>query len=634
MICDVSKHQGAIDWDKLAPHLDFVIIKASGLFANGTDPFYVRNVKGATGHDVPFHAFHFLYCKSEAEARRDAELFFRSVQAGGCWPLFWTLDCEAGWGIANKDAPKLAQAFEDELRRLALAYGPGDIRVALYVAQQKYHSWKLDYEKYAYIWIPGYGEKYKPTMPHDIWQYSDKGRLPGIKGDVDMDVLSGRKPLSFFTGKASTTDEKTQGGTDMNAIDKLIAVAEAEIGYLEKKSNKDLDDKTANAGSKNYTKYNRDMRAWAKSAGINDQWCQNFVDWCFVSAFGLEAAKLLIYTFTNYTPTGSNAFKKRNRYIPRGKGTPKRGDVIYFYSSAKGRIGHVGIVIKVTSSKVYTIEGNTSNASALVTNGGGVKKKSYKLTSTYIDGYGSVDYTAIAGMAFDAPTSSSGEQKLGDRVLKNYTEGADVRELQLKLISLGYDLGSYGADGEFGDCTEMAVRKFQKDKGLTVTGQYDNATHLALCAGESTVRVLYNYTEGPDVKEMQSMLISMGYSCGSYGADGEFGNGTEKAVKKFQQDNGLAVTGKYDAATRDALTAALDAREPGVEPEKARYVQIEKGKQCYVRTAPNTSGKILGVAHSEDKLVYQGQTSESGWHLVSFDNQNGWVSGKYGKLVD
>ena len=48
----------------------------------------------------------------------------------------------------------------------------------------------------------------------------------------------------------------------MKAIDKLIATAEAEIGYLEKKSNKDLDDKTANAGSSNYTKYNRDLKAW------------------------------------------------------------------------------------------------------------------------------------------------------------------------------------------------------------------------------------------------------------------------------------------------------------------------------------------------------------------------------------
>ena len=344
----------------------------------------------------------------------------------------------------------------------------------------------------------------------------------------------------------------------MTAIDRLIATAEAEIGYLEKKSNKNLDNKTANAGSANYTKFNRDLKAWTGVGSLNAQWCQAFVDWVFITAFGLELAKKLIYTWTNYTPTGSNAFKKRDRYIKRGSGKPKRGDVIYFYSTSKGRIGHVGIVYKVTSSTVYTIEGNTSGASSLVTNGGGVKKKSYSLTSSYIDGYGSVDYSAIEGADITVPEAVV--LKLGDRLLSNGDEGEDVKELQQALISLGYSCGSYGADGEFGDCTEMAVRAFQKDHGCEVDGEYGPESHKA-------------------------------------------------------------------------LTAAMEKQPTSADEDKARVVQIEKNKQCYIRTAPNTSGKILGVAHSGDKLIYQGQTSESGWHLVIYDGQNAWVSGKYGKLV-
>ena len=560
MICDVSKHQESIDWDKLSPELDFVVIKASGYYPNGADPYYARNVAGAVSHGVPFHVFHYLYCLTVEEAKRDAKLFYTTVMSQGYKPLYWVLDCEKGWGIVNSMARPVAEAFEAELRRLA----GEDIKVAVYIGHNKYKDYALDYSRYAYVWIPSYGsntgkieDSIVPDFYCDLWQYTSHGRLPGINGDVVLDVLNGDKPLSFFTGKADPTDEKEKGGERMSAIDKLIAVAEAEIGYLEKKSNKDLDDKTANAGSANYTKYNRDMKAWAKSAGINDQWCQNFVDWCFVTAFGIDLARRLIYTFTNYTPTGSNAFKKKDRYIKRGKGKPKRGDVIYFYSTEKGRIGHVGIVYKVTSSKVYTIEGNTSGASTLVTNGGGVKKKSYKLTSTYIDGYGSVDYSVVGVVD---PAEVPATLKLGDRLLKNYIEGPDVKELQEALISLGYDCGGYGADGEFGDCTEMAVRAFQQAAGCDVDGEYGPETHKA-------------------------------------------------------------------------LTAALDTVKAEAEPEKARYVQIERGKQCYVRTAPNTSGKILGVAHSEDKLVYQGQTSETCWHLVSFDNQNGWVSGKYGKLV-
>ena len=44
-----------------------------------------------------------------------------------------------------------------------------------------------------------------------------------------------------------------------NTVDKVLKIAESEVGYLEKKSNKDLDSKTSNAGYNNYTKYGRDM---------------------------------------------------------------------------------------------------------------------------------------------------------------------------------------------------------------------------------------------------------------------------------------------------------------------------------------------------------------------------------------
>lgn len=134
----------------------------------------------------------------------------------------------------------------------------------------------------------------------------------------------------------------------MKAIDKLIATAEAELSYLEKKSNKDLDDKTSNAGSSNYTKYNRDLKAWTGVGSISAQWCQAFVDWVFITAFGLEGAKKLIYTWTNYTPTGSGAFKKRGRYIKRGSGKPKRGDVIY-------RSSFVNVNIPKATATTFTL---------------------------------------------------------------------------------------------------------------------------------------------------------------------------------------------------------------------------------------------------------------------------------------
>ena len=89
-------------------------------------------------------------------------------------------------------------------------------------------------------------------------------------------------------------------------------------------------------------------------------------------------------------------------------------------------------------------------------------------------------------------------------------------------------------------------------------------------------RVLYNYTEGDDVKELQQALISLGFDCGSYGADGEYGDCTEMAVTNFQKVHGLTATGKYDAATHAALTAALAVQPGDAESGKAKYVEILK----------------------------------------------------------
>ena len=202
MICDVAKYQGKIDWDKLAPSLDFCIIKASG---KTTDPYYARNAAECKRLGIPFHAYHFLYCHNDTQARTEAHLFSNSI--GDTNPLFFVLDCEKGWGVDPKKARVLAEEFEAELRRIR----GNDIKVALYIGQNVYKEYNLDYDRYSYIWIPGYGERFKPPFLHDMWQYTSKGKAPGINADVDLNVLTGTKPLSFFTCKIDgKTPERTE----------------------------------------------------------------------------------------------------------------------------------------------------------------------------------------------------------------------------------------------------------------------------------------------------------------------------------------------------------------------------------------------------------------------------------------
>jgi AraC-like DNA-binding protein len=82
-----------------------------------------------------------------------------------------------------------------------------------------------------------------------------------------------------------------------NYASKVIAVLLAEVGYIEKRSREQLDDKTANAGFGNYTKYARDLDAIPGFYNGKKQgyaWCDMTVDWGFVQAYGEEEAKRLL----------------------------------------------------------------------------------------------------------------------------------------------------------------------------------------------------------------------------------------------------------------------------------------------------------------------------------------------------
>ena len=143
-------------------------------------------------------------------------------------------------------------------------------------------------------------------------------------------------------------------------------------------------------------------------------------------------------------------------------------------------------------------------------------------------------------------------------------------------------------------------------------------------------RTLKNGSEGEDVRELQSALIRLGYDCGRWGADGDFGDATEQAVELFQRTHGLSADGIYGPLTHAELTGALAALDtaPEAQPKRVRIV----GGNCWVRTAPNTGGEKLGVASAGTVYAYGGQTAENGWNLIDYNNTNGWVSGKYSQL--
>ena len=185
----------------------------------------------------------------------------------------------------------------------------------------------------------------------------------------------------------------------MSAVSELIAIAEAEEGYLEKASSSQLDDKTANAGSANYTKYARDLDAEGDIYNGKKQgyaWCDVFVDWCFYTAFGKANMMSMLYQSYNGAGAGCTYSMKYFKNNSAFYSSPEAGDQIFFTKDGGSTSNHTGIVRKVTSSKVYTVEGNTSSASGVVANGGCVRLKSYDLSYSKIAGYGRPDWSVVA----------------------------------------------------------------------------------------------------------------------------------------------------------------------------------------------------------------------------------------------
>ena len=265
-------------------------------------------------------------------------------------------------------------------------------------------------------------------------------------------------------------------------VKKVIKVAKKYIGYLEKKSNTSLDDFTKNAGKKNYNKFAVEFK---KFTGLNLQaqpWCDIWVDSIFVEAYGVNKAKKLLGGFSAYTPTSANYFKNTKRWFTSN---PQVGDVIFFKNSE--RINHTGIIVGVSDTKVYTIEGNTSSGSAVIENGGGVFAKSYYLSNKRIAGYGRPNYDIVDFYIYKPSSEWIGRlqstlNKLGHRdkngnkltvdkkagkltksacpSLKKGVKNELVGLAQERLLELGFDPN--GIDNSFGNGVGKAVVEMKK----------------------------------------------------------------------------------------------------------------------------------------------------------------------------
>ena len=265
--------------------------------------------------------------------------------------------------------------------------------------------------------------------------------------------------------------------TTAQAKYKLLSYAMDQLGYRE--------------GPDNWNKYAAEP-AMAQLLGWNAQnqpWCNVFVNACFVACFGLEIGAAMLYQ-----PIGGGSalcrasadfFKAACAWIERGR-TPEPGDVIFFYRS--GDINHMGIVSRVAGGSVVTIEGNSSDS---------VAERCYSVNDTDIAGYGRPQWALAAGEDINVPSTELTEP--AEPVKRTYMlrlpyfqrgdKSMAVAVMQAALICWSFSCGPDGADGEFGENTETAVRKFQQWRELTPDGIVGPATGAKLFGGEVVTNI-------------------------------------------------------------------------------------------------------------------------------------------------
>ena len=220
--------------------------------------------------------------------------------------------------------------------------------------------------------------------------------------------------------------------------DKVIKEAEKYIGYLEKKSNANLEDFTKNAGYNNYNMFAPHAKSKTGSGvyvnGV--PWCDIFKSDVMIRALGVDRAKALLGGWSAYTPTSSTYLKNAGATKITDFSKSKHGDIIFFKDSSGG-ICHVGFVATKDS---LGKSNNSKPASTKYTQADFVK-----------------DVCKILGVT-DAKKALSKTVTIS--TTKNSTH-ALVLPIQKYLKTLGYYKGT--PDKIFGSQSADATMTFQKE---------------------------------------------------------------------------------------------------------------------------------------------------------------------------
>lgn len=189
---DVSSHQGNIDWASVkAAGINFAIIRVgyrgSQTGALVEDSCFKKNIQGATANGINVGVYFFTQATTEAEAVEEASMALTLCSGYNLsYPIF--VDTENGSGGAR------ANGLDKGTRTACVAafcktIANGGRKAGVYASKSWYNS-KIDASAFSnyFIWVAQYNTTCNYKGKYNMWQYSSKGSVPGIKGNVDVNI--------------------------------------------------------------------------------------------------------------------------------------------------------------------------------------------------------------------------------------------------------------------------------------------------------------------------------------------------------------------------------------------------------------------------------------------------------------
>ena len=188
---DVSKHNGNIDWNAVKNSgVSFVIIRcgyrgsATGVLVE--DEKFRSNIKGAKAAGLKVGVYFFCQAVNEVEAVEEASMAISLVSGYGLdMPIFLDVESAGGRadGISRDTRTAVCRAFCQTVQNSGYS---ASIYANKTWFNEKINTSSLTSYK---IWLAQYASAptYTATR-YDMWQYSSKGRISGISGDVDLDI--------------------------------------------------------------------------------------------------------------------------------------------------------------------------------------------------------------------------------------------------------------------------------------------------------------------------------------------------------------------------------------------------------------------------------------------------------------